>query len=89
MSGKTKPACPECGFAVYNRRYSKCEKCGASLPAALHMSKEELLSLWERERLENELEALRRKQSAGRTASDSEGDDGFDFIDDFSPGSDS
>ncbi len=26
------PHCPACGFRVFNRRYPKCESCGAELP---------------------------------------------------------
>ena len=29
------PACPACGFRVFNRRYPKCESCGASLPESI------------------------------------------------------
>ena len=45
------PRCPECGFQVFNRRYPKCESCGATLPEtivytaverhALHLVEEE------------------------------------------------
>jgi hypothetical protein len=31
-------SCPSCGFHVYNRRYPKCESCGAALPEALLLS---------------------------------------------------
>jgi len=30
--------CPACGFRVFNRRYSRCEGCGAGLPAELLLS---------------------------------------------------
>ena len=29
------PRCPECGFQVFNRRYPKCESCGAMLPETI------------------------------------------------------
>jgi hypothetical protein len=29
------PTCPECGFRVFNRRYPKCESCGATLPESI------------------------------------------------------
>ncbi len=29
------PACPACGFRVFNRRYPKCESCGATLPESI------------------------------------------------------
>lgn len=31
----TPPTCPACGFIVFNRRYPKCESCGATLPETL------------------------------------------------------
>jgi hypothetical protein len=49
--------CPACGFGVFNRRYPKCERCAAPLPAALLYSPEEI------ERLDAEAAA-----SAERTA---------------------
>ena len=29
------PTCPECGFRVFNRRFPKCESCGAALPESI------------------------------------------------------
>jgi uncharacterized Zn finger protein len=29
------PTCPACGFRVFNRRYPKCESCGAALPESI------------------------------------------------------
>jgi hypothetical protein len=29
------PICPECGFRVFNRRFPKCESCGAALPESI------------------------------------------------------
>ncbi len=29
------PLCPACGFRVFNRRYPKCESCGAALPESI------------------------------------------------------
>jgi hypothetical protein len=29
------PTCPACGFRVFNRRYPKCESCGATLPESI------------------------------------------------------
>ena len=29
---KEAPGCPSCGARVFNRRYPKCEFCGAKLP---------------------------------------------------------
>jgi len=31
-------SCPSCGFHVFNRRYPKCESCGAPLPESLRLS---------------------------------------------------
>lgn len=51
LDAGTAPRCPECGFQVFNRRYPKCESCGALLPEtlvytaverhALHVAEEE------------------------------------------------
>ncbi len=35
------PHCPACGFRVFNRRYPKCESCGAELPADIAYTAEE------------------------------------------------
>jgi len=35
MDTSAAPACPECGFRVFNRRYPKCESCGAVLPETI------------------------------------------------------
>ena len=35
MDTSTAPACPACGFRVFNRRYPKCESCGAELPESI------------------------------------------------------
>jgi len=34
--------CPACGFAVYNRRVSTCESCGANLPEELLLTARQL-----------------------------------------------
>lgn len=38
-------ACPECGFRIFNRRYPKCESCGAALPESLVYSPAERQAL--------------------------------------------
>ena len=43
------PHCPACGFRVFNRRYPKCESCGAELPDDVAYSAAERHSLIERE----------------------------------------
>ena len=35
MDTSSAPACPACGFRVFNRRYPKCESCGAALPESI------------------------------------------------------
>ena len=35
MDLSTPPSCPNCGFAVFNRRYPRCESCGVDLPETL------------------------------------------------------
>lgn len=45
------PACPTCGFRVFNRRYPKCESCGIFLPSHLALSAAERAALLEQEEL--------------------------------------
>ena len=56
------PTCPNCGFAVFNRRYPKCERCGVQLPAGLVYSREERMALEERERQEELARRVKRDQ---------------------------
>ncbi|MDQ6684648.1 MAG: hypothetical protein M3Z16_05925 [Pseudomonadota bacterium] len=35
------PHCPACGFEIFNRRYPRCESCGAALPDSLVYSEAE------------------------------------------------
>lgn len=37
--------CPACGFQIYNRRVTKCEKCHQPLPADLLFSTTEVAAL--------------------------------------------
>lgn len=53
--------CPECGFRIFNRRYPKCEFCGAALPEPLVYSAEELAALWAKEKLEYQANKKNRK----------------------------
>jgi ribosomal protein L37E len=39
------PTCPACGFRVFNRRYPKCESCGAALPESIVYSAVERYTL--------------------------------------------
>lgn len=61
------PRCPECGFEVTNRRYPKCESCGAVLPESIVYSAVERHSLIAAEE-ELALERARNDKAAGATA---------------------
>lgn len=63
------PTCPACGFRIFNRRFPKCERCGAALPEAIAYSAQELAALREKEG-EEERQAQRRKAAASGTAND-------------------
>ena len=39
------PACPSCGFEIFNRRYPRCESCGVQLPETLVYSPSERFAL--------------------------------------------
>ncbi|MFZ6710283.1 hypothetical protein [Undibacterium sp. TC9W] len=71
--------CPACGFAVFNRRYAKCEKCGISLPETIVMSRQELRDIRERERQEEEAAAELKRKQARRSANQSGDDYDYDF----------
>lgn len=60
------PHCPECGFEVFNRRYPKCESCGAVLPESIVYSTTERHALVAAEE-EVSLERARRETSSGVT----------------------
>ena len=48
------PTCPDCGFRIFNRRYPKCESCGALLPDTIAYTPAERSAIFESERLERE-----------------------------------
>jgi len=56
MDPSSAPVCPACGFRIFNRRYPKCESCGAALPQTLAYTAAERRALMaaedERERAE-------------------------------------
>ncbi len=58
MKPQQHPVCPACGFRVFNRRYPRCESCGAQLPEATvyNESEREALLQSEVERLDKEHE---------------------------------
>lgn len=69
-----RPKCPECGFSVFNRRFAKCESCGALLPTSIVYTADELERIREKDRSE---EARRLKTKANVHT----GDDGYSLID--------
>jgi hypothetical protein len=64
-----RPKCPECGFSIFNRRFAKCESCGALLPTSIVYSDEELAIFREKERAEEE--AAQKARIREQTSNDS------------------
>lgn len=62
--GGDAPRCPDCGFQVFNRRFPKCESCGALLPEPLVYSAVERHALLVADE-ERDLESARREKSGG------------------------
>lgn len=54
MDSAETPSCPTCGRTVFNKRYPKCEFCGASLPEGLVLSREERERVLEQDRIESD-----------------------------------
>ncbi len=50
MTPAVEYTCPDCGKPVANRRVNVCLYCGATLPASLLFSKEEIAVLKEQDR---------------------------------------
>jgi anti-sigma factor RsiW len=50
--------CQECGFKVFNRRYPKCESCGAALAQGVALSTTERSALFEEDRVAAEAKWL-------------------------------
>jgi DNA-directed RNA polymerase subunit RPC12/RpoP len=66
--------CPSCGFQIFNRRFPKCESCGATLPSELLFTPEEIAALdAEHEKSRREREARARKAKRGRADYGGEG----------------
>ncbi len=63
LDGGAAPRCPECGFQIFNRRYPKCESCGALLPETIVYSPAERHALRVAEE-ERALESARHESSA-------------------------
>jgi hypothetical protein len=88
-----RPKCPECGFSVFNRRFAKCESCGAQLPTSIVYTADELKALAEKDKADEEAQkkALARLKSGTNDnnlswggGNGSVGDGGGDFDFDFS-----
>ncbi len=60
IARSSRPTCPACGFAVFNRRCPSCEKCGAALPASIVYTAAEITALRADERVEEQRRAERR-----------------------------
>ena len=79
-----RPKCPECGFSVFNRRFAKCESCGALLPVSIVYTADELKQLADKEKAEEESTRKARAREQGDfTSNDSSwlGDLDIDFSD--------
>jgi hypothetical protein len=61
----TQGHCLACGFAVFNRRFPNCERCGTALPAHMVYSYAERARLFEQERVEGEAQ-WRERQKEGQ-----------------------
>jgi uncharacterized membrane protein len=58
--------CPNCSFAIFNRRIKKCESCGTTLPPELLYTDEQIASIdAEFERNKSRLAQLRRNLGLG------------------------
>jgi len=44
------PSCPSCGKTIFNKRYPKCEFCGAALPEGLALTTEQRNAIITKER---------------------------------------
>ncbi len=77
-----RPACPACGFPVFNRRYPRCEKCQAVLPEQIVYTPAEIVALREKEHLEDQARERRRAREKGQRATR-----GLGFVDQDHPSS--
>ena len=80
---KEAPGCPTCGARVFNRRYPKCEFCGAKLPDSIVFTVEERRALQkadeDAERVRADVRAKERLVNGGPDSFDTGG--GADGID--------
>lgn len=82
-----RPKCPECGFSIFNRRFAKCESCGAQLPTSIVYTADELKALTEKDKTDEETQkkALARLKSGANDNNSHWGGGSSDGIDiDFS-----
>jgi hypothetical protein len=64
LEGSAAPRCPDCGFQVFNRRFPKCESCGALLPESIVYSAVERHALLVADE-ERDFEKARNEKSTG------------------------
>lgn len=71
------PRCPACNFTVFNRRVSRCERCGKDLPPDLLFGPKELAVLAEEDariqRARKELQREKDEEARKREASQGSG----------------
>ncbi|MEO8523794.1 MAG: hypothetical protein ABI460_03645 [Caldimonas sp.] len=70
LDGGAAPRCPDCGFQVFNRRFPKCESCGALLPEPIVYSAVERHALLVADE-ERDLERARQEKSGASGAAPS------------------
>jgi ribosomal protein L37E len=70
--------CQACGFAVFNRRYPKCESCGVELAPGIALSKEERESLFSKDA--EDAEAASRGRDAEQRQAEMEKGSTTDFL---------
>ena len=63
-----RPKCPDCGFAVFNRRYPRCEKCGVVLPESIAFTPAEMTTLREKDLADERRRAERAARARQRVA---------------------
>jgi hypothetical protein len=88
LTRSLRPKCPQCGFSIFNRRFAKCESCGAQLPTAIVYTADELKALTEKDKADDEArQKARHRQQTGSNGGNSDwsgiadGGIGFDFSD--------
>ena len=64
----SRPTCPACGFSIFNRRFAKCESCGAQLPISIVYTADELKTLAEKDKIDEaaQQKALARLESGAK-----------------------